>query len=285
MDAAAIEVRPISPAIGAEVVGVDLSRELGNAAFDAVHRAFIDHGALFFRDQDLTPASLVAFARRFGSLNIHPMMKGLDGHPEVLEIVKNPEDRNNFGGAWHTDLSYLEKPSLGSMLYATELPDLGGDTLFANMYLAYDALSEGMKEMLAPLKAVHSTSIVYTEDTQDQEGIIGSAASMQRRDREREDEEAVHPVVRTHPETGRKALYVNRTFTTRFERMTAAESAPVLQFLFAHLERPEFACRFRWSARTLAFWDNRCTQHYAVNDYHGHRRVMHRVAIEGDRPT
>ena len=281
-----ITIHPVSPALGAEVTGVDLSRGLGAEEFDAVHRALFDHGVVFLRDQDLEPRHLIDFAGRFGPLNVHPMMKPLDGYPAILEIAKNPEDRNNFGGSWHTDLSYLERPALASLLYAKEIPPVGGDTLFASMYLACEALSEGLKGLLSGLRAVHDTRRIYTPDAQRRsEGTIGDAASMRRNRPEDQHEEAVHPVLRTHPETGRKALYVNCNFTSRFEDMTEAESAPLLDFLFTHLQRPEFTCRFRWSEGAVALWDNRCTQHYALNDYHGHRRVMHRVSIEGDRPV
>ena len=251
-----------------------------------MHQALLDHGVVFLRDQNLEPRDLIGFAGRFGPLNVHPMMKPLDGYPAILEIAKNPEDRNNFGGSWHTDLSYLERPVLASLLYAREIPPVGGDTLFANMYLAYEVLSEGLKGLLSELRAVHDTRRIYTPDAQHRsEGTIGDATSMQRSRPEDQHEEAVHPVVRTHPETGRKALYVNCNFTSRFEDMTEAESAPLLDLLFAHLPRPEFTCRFQWSEGAVALWDNRCTQHYALNDYHGHRRVMHRVSIEGDRPA
>ena len=281
-----ITIHPVSPALGAEVAGVDLSRRPGAEEFEAVHRALLDHGVVFLRDQDLQPRDLIDFAGRFGPLNVHPMMKPLDGYPAILEIAKNPEDRNNFGGSWHSDLSYLERPALASLLYARKLPPVGGDTLFANMYLAYEALSDGLKRLLSELRAVHDTRRIYTPDAQGRSGgMIGDAASMRRNRADDRHEEAVHPAVRTHPETGRKALYVNCNFTSRFEDMTEAESAPLLDFLFAHLQRPEFTCRFRWSEGAVALWDNRCTQHYALNDYHGHRRVMHRVSIEGDRPV
>ena len=281
-----ITVHPVSPALGAEVAGVDLSRRLGAEEFDTVHRALLDHGVVFLRDQEVQPRDLVDFAARFGPLNVHPMMKPLDGYPAILEIVKNPEDRHNFGGSWHTDLSYLARPALASLLYAREIPPVGGDTLFASMYLAYEALSDGLKGLLSGLRAVHDTRRIYTPDAQRRlGGTIGDAASMRRNRPEDQHEEAVHPVVRTHPETGRRALYVNCNFTSRFEDMTEAESAPLLDFLFTHLQRPEFTCRFRWTEGAVALWDNRCTQHYALNDYHGYRRVMHRVSIEGDRPA
>ena len=280
-----ITIQPLSPALGAELGGVDLARRLGDDEFGAVHRALLSHGVVFLRDQALKPQDLIDFANRLGPLNVHPMVRPLDGYPAVLEIVKNPEDRNNFGGSWHTDLSYLERPALASLLYAKEVPAVGGDTLFANMYLAYEALSGGLKRVLDGLHAVHSTRMIYTPDAQESGGTIGAAASMPRSRPDDRHEETVHPVVRTHPETGRKALYVNCNFTVRFRDMTGAESAPLLGFLFAHLERPEFTCRFRWTKGAVALWDNRCTQHYALNDYHGHRRVMQRVSVEGERPV
>ena len=280
-----ITIQPVSPAVGAEIAGVDLARPLSDEAFATVRKALLAHGVVFLRDQALNPQDLVDFASRFGPLNVHPMMRPLAGFPTVLEIVKNPEDRNNFGGSWHTDLSYLERPALATLLYAKEIPPIGGDTLFANMYLAYEALSAGLKRVLDDLRAVHDTRMIYTPDAQVSGGTIGDAASMPRARPEDRHEEAIHPVVRSHPETGRKALYVNCNFTVRFEGMSEAESAPLLGFLFAHLQRPELTCRFRWTEGAAALWDNRCTQHYALNDYHGHRRVMQRVSVEGDRPV
>ena len=280
-----LTIKPLTTALGAEVEGVDLGAGLeDDDVFDEVHRAFLAHQVLFFRDQKLTPEAQAGLARRFGPPIVHPMMQSLAGYPEILEVVKEPEDRNNFGGEWHTDLSFLERPPLGSMLYALEVPEVDGDTLFANMYLAYEALSEGMRALLGELRAVHGTAKVYHETAQE-DGIIGNPDSMPQRQRNDEPEVSEHPVVRTHPQTGRKALYVNSSFTLRFSEMTEEESKPLLDYLLDHAARPEFTCRFRWSAGTLAFWDNRCAQHYALNDYPGQRRVMHRIAIEGDRPV
>lgn len=282
-----ISVQPMAGALGAEVFGVDLA-DLADDGFEGLKSAFLERRVLAFRDQgDLSPAALTAFAERFGTPIVHPMMKSLDGHPAVLAIVKNPEDRNNFGGSWHTDLSYLERPAMASVLHGVEIPPYGGDTLFACMYEAYAALSDGMKAMLDGMQAVHNTSLIYTDGAQQAgQGTIGESGSMQRRGPAEQDPgDVIHPVVRTHPETGRKALYVNCNFTTRFVGMTEAESAPMLQYLFRHAERPEFICRLRWRPGTVAIWDNRCAQHYAMNDYFGHRRVMRRVAIEGERPT
>lgn len=278
---AGIEIEPIAGALGAEIHGVDLCEDLSNAAFDAVHRAFLDHQVIFFRGQKgLTPERQKAFARRFGSLNVHPYVAGMADHPELLEIIKEPHETGNFGGGWHSDMSFLEEPALGSVLYAEEVPPHGGDTLFASQTRAYEALSDGMKAMLDGLKAVHSASREYSA-----RGASAQArASMSAREAP-DAPEFEHPVVRTHPETGRKGLYVNPAFTLRFAGMTRRESRPLLDFLFDHSREERFTCRFRWSEGAVAFWDNRCCWHYALNDYHGYRRHMRRATINGDRPA
>lgn len=276
-----IDVKPVAGALGAEIEGADLSADLDNETFDDIHQAFLDHQVIFFRDQHLTPEIHKAFGRRFGTLNIHPYVKGMDGHPEIMEIVKEPGEQINFGGGWHSDMSFLEKPALGSMLYAREVPAYGGDTLFASQYLAYETLSGGMKALLDGLTAVHSAEREY--------GRAGHSAqtreSMQVDQAGDDVPSYLHPVVRTHPETGRKALYVNRAFTIKFKDMTRTESRPLLDFLCDHATREEFTCRFRWTENALAFWDNRCVQHFALNDYHGQRRHMQRVTIDGDKPS
>jgi taurine dioxygenase len=275
-----ITVKPISGALGAEIEGVDLSKELSNETFDDIHQAFLDHVVIFFRDQHLTHDQHKAFGRRFGTLNIHPYVKGMDGHPEIMQIVKEPEDRINFGGGWHSDMSFLEEPALGSILYAREVPPYGGDTLWANQYLAYETLSSGMKKMLEGLKAVHTAKGEYSErgaSAQKRKGMEVATADDDTPSFE-------HPVVRTHPETGRKALYVNPAFTEKFVGMTRRESRPLLNFLFEHCTQEPYTCRFRWTKNAIAFWDNRAAQHFALNDYHGHRRHMERVTVNGDRP-
>ena len=279
-----LRITPLTTALGAEIHGVDLRRTLSSAEFAAIEQAFLTHQVLFFRDQELAPGELMSYAKRFGEPIVHPMVASMAGFPGILEIVKNPADRNNFGGSWHTDLSYLQRPASISLLHATEVPDIGGDTLFANMYLAYEALSQGMKNMLSSLRAVHDTTLIYLADAQQSSGTIGDAGSMNRIRPADDHETALHPVVRTHPQTRRQALYVNCNFTVRFEEMTRAESQPLLDYLFTHLSRAEFTCRFKWTSATVAMWDNRCAQHYALNDYHGQRRVVRRVAIEGERP-
>ena len=284
MTYARIEVRPIAGALGAEIGGVDLSKDLDNQTFAEVHQALLDHLVIFFRNQTLTPEQHKAFGRRFGRLDVHEFVRGLDSHPEIIEIVKEPEERGlNFGGVWHSDVTYQEKPALGSILYALEVPLYGGDTMFANQYLAYESLSDGMKRMLDGLKAMHSAGRAYGTRGSDEYRELRHQ-SMRIDAREEAHREMEHPVVRTHPETGRKSLFVNGVFTTRFAGMTEEESRPLLDYLFRHAVRPEFTCRFRWEPGSVAFWDNRCTQHFALNDYHGFRRRMHRVTVCGDRP-
>lgn len=275
-----IAVRPIAGALGAEIGGVDLAKSLDNQTFAEIHQALLDNLVIFFRDQTLTPAQHKDFGRRFGELDIHDYVGGIDGHPEIIPVIKEAEERGkNFGGIWHSDVTYQEKPALGSVLYALETPPYGGDTLFANQYLAYETLSDGMKAMLAGMKAVHSAVKAYGPERE-----RGRYKSIKVDAREEAKQEMVHPVVRTHPESGRKGLFINDVFTLRFDGWTEAESQPLLQFLYQHAVRPEFTCRFRWQDRSVAFWDNRCTQHFALNDYHGHRRAMHRVTVSGDRP-
>ena len=278
-----ITVEPIAGALGAEIAGVDLSRPLDNQCFAEIHRAFLDHLVIFFRDQDLAPDAVLAFARRFGPIARYPFVKDMDGHPGITEIVKTESDTLNFGGLWHTDTTYQAKPPLGSMLYAREVPPRGGDTMFGNMYLAYDALSDGMKAMLDPLRAVFTAALRAQGGVNARAKIAEQTGKGQNRDKL--DMEGEHPVIRTHPETGRKAIYVSKAHTSHFVGMTPEESAPILKFLYDHMSRSEFTCRFRWQVGSLALWDNRCAQHYALNDYQGYRRLMHRVTFEGDIPV
>jgi len=273
-----IEVRPIAGAIGAELSGVDLSAPLDDDAVALIRRAWLDHLVIFFRDQELPPAEFLAFARRLGEPIEYPFVMGIDGFPEITPVVKLEHERVNFGGLWHSDTSYLDEPPMGTMLVAREVPPHGGDTLFANMYLAYETLSPGMRRLLDGLVAVNSSAKADTTKTREDRMRDGANPAA------RKEYIAEHPVVRTHPETGRKALYVNGGHTVRFKDMTEEESAGLLRFLFAHQTRPEFTCRFRWEKGSLAVWDNRCAQHNPINDYHGYRRVMHRVTLAGDRP-
>ncbi|MCG8562858.1 MAG: TauD/TfdA family dioxygenase [Hyphomicrobiales bacterium] len=278
----AIEVVPLTGALGAEVRGVDLSQSLSNRVKSQIHQAFLDHLMIFFRDQTLEPERHVEIARQFGKPAIYPFLKGLDSAPEINVLLKTEADTVNFGGVWHSDTAYKDCPDMGTLLYAHEVPLAGGDTLFANMYMAYEALSDGMKAMIDGLVAANNSDKSY---------IGGRAAGLRKLEgmkgdmKDRIDTlEAEHPVVRTHPETGRRSLYVNAAHTLRFKDMTQEESKPLIDYLCAHAVQPEFTCRLRWQPGTLAVWDNRCTQHFAVNDYSGHRRLMHRVTIEGDRP-
>ena len=268
----------IGPAIGAEISGVNLAEALDDDIIAEIHAAWLRYQVVFFRDQNITPAQQLAFARRFAEIDRYPFVKGLDAYPEIIPVLKREHETVNFGGVWHSDTAYLEQPALGAILYAKELPPLGGDTLWANMYLAYERLSAGMQDLLDGLIAVNTSNKAAVNQTRAERiRDNGSAA-------ESEVFTAEHPVVRTHPETGCKLLYVNRAHTVRFKDMSEAESAPLLNYLCEHLSRPEFCCRFRWSIGALAFWDNRCTQHYPLNDYHGYRRLLHRVSLKGDKP-
>jgi taurine dioxygenase len=281
-----IDVTPLSPAIGAEISRVDLSKALDDETFAEIHRAFLDHLVIFFRDQHITADQHKAFGSRFGPLYVYreyphavQRINRVEGHPEILIFNKEKEDKVNVGGRWHSDVTFEECPPLGSVLYAKDIPPSGGDTLFANMYLAYDALSDKMKEVVDGLVAIHSDSFVLNPlsraERAEAELRTGEGAPEIRNE---------HPVVRTHPESGRKALFVNGFYTVGLKGMTQQESDPILQFLYQHCVRPEFTCRFRWQTNSIAVWDNRCSQHYALNDYHGFRREVHRVTINGDRP-
>jgi taurine dioxygenase len=273
-----LEVKKIAGALGAEVHGVDLSKPLSRENVAEIRGYFLEHLVIFFRDQNLTAEQFLAFSRTMGRPVEYPLVKGLPDHPEIIQVMKLEHERVNFGGMWHSDTEYLETPPMGTMLLAREVPPVGGDTLFANQYLAYAALSPGMRKMLEGLVGVNTSAKADASRTR--EDRIKSDA----REDAKKEYLAEHPVVRTHPETGRKALYVNPAHTLRFKDMTEAESAPLLNFLFQHQIQPEFTCRFRWEVGSLAFWDNRCAQHNPVNDYHGYRRVMHRITLGGDAP-
>ena len=253
-------------------------RDLADATVGAIRQALLDHLVIFFRDQELSPERFLSLARRFGTAIEYPFVKGIEGFPEIINVTKLEHETINFGGVWHSDTTYLEEPPMATLLVAREVPDAGGDTLFANQYLAYETLSEKLRGLLAGLRGVSSSAKADASRTrEDRIRTDGSAAA-------RKLLVAEHPAVRTHPETGRKALYVNRAHTVGFAGMTEEESAPLLEYLFRHQIRPEFTCRFRWTAGALAIWDNRCAQHYAVNDYAGRRRIMQRITLAGDRP-
>ena len=274
----ALDIRPIAGALGAEIEGVALDGALDEATVAAIRRALLDHLVIFFRDQELPPERFLALARRFGAPVEYPFVRGIEGYPEIIQVAKFEHETVNFGGIWHSDTTYLERPPMGTLLVAREVPQAGGDTLFANQYLAYETLSSGMKRLLDGLRAVNSSARADVSRTREDRIRSDPAGAA------RQELVAEHPVVRTHPETGRKALYVNIAHTVRFVGMTEAESAPILGFLFEHQTRPEFTCRFAWAPGSLAFWDNRAAQHNPVNDYHGQRRVMHRITLAGDLP-
>lgn len=268
---------------GAEISGVDASRPLDAETVAALRRALAEHCVIFLRDQELTPDQQKAFARHFGPLAQTPFIQPLDGHPEMMRIVREAEEKKklNFGGRWHSDMTFSPEPVLGTCLYARESPPIGGDTIWTNQMLAFDALSPGMQRMLERLTVMHSAKRsygpqgAYADDDLKSMRIEVSEAGLR---------EQPHPCVRTHPETGRKILFVNWVYAIRFQDMTEEESAPLLEFLNRHSQRPEFQIRFRWRKGSLALWDNRSTQHIAVNDYAGYRRVMDRLTIAGDRP-
>ena len=272
-----IQAIPVSPALGAEIGGVDLSQPLGDDVIAEIRQAWLEYRVVFFRDQDITPEQHLAFARRFGDLATYPMVKGLDDYPEIAPVIKLEHQTVNFGGIWHSDTTYLPQPPMGAILVARELPPKGGDTLFANMVMAYEALPEAMKERLSGLIAINSSAKDHVaksrEDRQKDMDDVPEPLS------------AEHPAVRTHPETKLKSLYVNRGHTVGFKGIAEDESAPLLEELFEHQTRGEFTCRFQWRPGSIAFWDNRSAQHNPINDYHGHKRVMHRITLAGDVPV
>ncbi len=270
-----MQVRKYSSGCGASVTGIDLAR-FSEAEKHELWKAFLEHGVLFFVDQRLTPEDHIAFAKRLGSIVINKFFPENSEHPEIAEVRKEKEQRTNIGGGWHADHSYDEAPALGSILVARELPEAGGDTMFANMYAAYDSLSDGLKRTLATLRAKHSNRHLYGAQGLYRKSDLGAQLKG-----EEGVGDAVHPAVITHPESGRKALYVNPGHTLHFEGWSAGESQALLQYLYAQATRPELTCRFRWAPGSVAFWDNRCSWHYAINDYHGERRLMHRITLAG----
>ena len=272
-------IEPLAGALGAEVRGVNL-RTVGD--WGEIDRAFLQYSVLVFRDQQIEPRDLMQIGGHFGPPCHYPFVTGLEGFPFIFEVVKEELETVNFGGNWHSDTTYLEQPPLATLLYALETPARGGDTLFSSSYAAYDALSDGMREMVGKLIGVNSSSLKVTGGRRKMHSTIGSmkVQGMEEADRY----EAEHPVVRTHPDTGRKALYLSRSHTIHFKDMSEEESRPLIEMLQAHQIRPEFTCRVRWAPGTLTVWDNRCTQHCAVNDYHGQRRRMRRLTVGAQTP-
>ena len=266
------EPRPLSPSIGAELHGIDLRQELSDEAIAEVRRALLDYKVIFFRDQHLTRAQHIAFARRFGELEIHPATPREQPDREILRIEHGPDNKGKEN-AWHSDVTWRAEPSLGSILRSYEVPPIGGDTLFADMCAAYDGLEPAMQRFVCGLTALHDIARVFADR------LGKSAAELRAKYPVQE-----HPVIRTHPETGRRLIYVNTAFTVRIVGVSAKESDWLLGHLYAQAAIPEYQCRFRWTPNALAFWDNRACQHYAVSDYFPARRVMERATIKGDRP-
>ena len=279
-----IEVERIAGSLGAEVRGVDLGEDLPDAVVAEIRQALLENLVIFFRDQTLTPETQLRFARRWGEIHLHPYMQGMEDYPEVLEIVKTPQDKKNFGGSWHSDQMFTARPAMGTILYGKEIPSAGGDTMWTNQYLAYDSLSEGMRRMLDPLKAVSRGDNFSSHDGKTRKEYYADKISMKVKDPGSTQTVTTHPLVRTHPETGRRALFIGG-HVHRFEDMTEGESRPLIDFLMQHSTRPEHTCRFRWKSGSLAFWDNRCAQHFAINDYPAETRIMHRITICGDTPS
>jgi taurine dioxygenase len=271
-----IEAQPVAGSLGAEIRGVNVAAALDDAVIAEIRQALLDHLVIFFRDQKLTPHEQLAFAKRFGEPMEYPQLKGLPECPMITPVVKLEHEHINFGGVWHSDTTYLTQPPMASMLYAVEIPPYGGDTLFANQYQAYETLSEGLRKTLDDLIGVNTSTKADASKTRE-ERLRTAGVEMKVLVGE-------HPVVRTNPETGRRALFVNIGHTAHFKGWTEEESRPLLEYLFEHQVKPEFTCRFQWQPGSVAFWDNRCAQHNAVNDYAGFRRIMHRVTLAGDTP-
>jgi taurine dioxygenase len=269
-----LALQPLSPTIGAELSGVDLGADLDDETIAEVRRALLEYKVVFFRDQHISTEQHLDFARRFGELETHPFAPQKDGYPEVLLLEKN-EQMGGYENVWHSDVTWRLKPSLGSVLRARTVPEVGGDTLFCDMYAAYEGLDEDVRASLDGLRAVHDFTRTFGR-TLDPEALA---------QKQKEFPAAEHPVVRTHPETGRKALYVNAAFTSHVLGMTRDESRRLLDLLYRQATVPEYQCRFRWRTDSVAFWDNRAVQHYAASDYWPQRRVMERVTIVGDTPV
>ena len=270
-----MKIVPLNGGCGAEVQGVDLNA-MSDVEVEAVSDAQAEHGVVFFRDQSLPPDRQLAAAERFGAINVNRFFTPVPEEPRVAMVLKEPHHDTNVGGGWHTDHSYDQVPALGSMLHALEVPSQGGDTLFASMYQACEALSPGLRETLEGMRAVHSSRHVFGA-----RGAYAERGDERYENADKATQDAVHPVIIRHPRSGRAALYVNPGFTLRFDGWTDLESRPLLDYLYRVAARPEHTCRFAWRVGSVAFWDNRATWHYALNDYPGERRLMHRVTIDG----
>lgn len=278
-----ISVTPLTGVLGAEIEGIDLTSELSGRVIEELEHAFAQHSVIVFRNQNIQPEDQKRFTRMFGEFGVEPYVKTMPDHPEVIEVVKDKSEIGvkNFGGNWHSDWSFQDAPPRATILHAKEVPPYGGDTLFANMYLAYETLSPGMRRMLDGMRVMHSARRPYGVDNK----LFGNAKrAMTIINTEEAHAEHAHPAVRTVPESGRKALFVNPVYAIRFEDMTERESRPLLDFLNDHATRVEFTCRVRWQPGTLTMWDNRCVQHNAMNDYDGFSRRLHRTTVAGAVP-
>jgi taurine dioxygenase len=274
-----MHIRKIAGALGAELSGIALTKPLSAEQAAEVRQALLEHQVIFMRRQPLTPQQFLEFAQAMGEPIEYPFVKGVDGFPFIIEVKKLKHERSNFGGVWHSDTTYLEEPPMGSMLLSRTVPPYGGDTLFANQYLAYEALSAEMRRVVDPMIGISTSAKADVSRTrEDRIKSDGKTENLR-------EYRAEHPVVRTHPETGRKALYVNCAHTAGIKGMSDEESAPLLRFLFEHQVKPEFTCRWAWEPDSIAFWDNRCAQHNPVNDYHGFERVMLRITLRGTKPV
>ena len=273
-----INVKPLSGNIGAEIDGVNL-KKISKEQFKEIKIVFGKYGVIFFRNQNLSPEEEIIFAELWGEININRFFTNLEGYPKIALVSKEPDQKKNIGGAWHTDHTYDLEPAMGSILFAHQVPKKGGDTLFSSMYAAYETLSDGLKDTLKNMYGRHSSRHVFgTSRAESNDDTVGRIINS---DKAKQD--AIHPVVITHPQTGKKALFVNPTFTLGFDGWSDEESKPLLNYLYSHATKPEFTCRFKWEEGSIAFWDNRSTWHLAVNDYHGQRRLMHRITINGTR--
>ena len=274
-----MRIQQISPSCGAYVSGLDVSKKLPIKQIRRLREIWLKHKVIIIRDQSLSSTQYLAFAKQLGTPDIYPFLTGLEGFPEITPVLKQETEKVNFGGVWHSDTTYQPCPPMATMLYAMELPPLGGDTLFANQVQAYESLSDGLKDTLAKL------NIVCRPDKAVAMATRADRIAEQGRDTSKDNLVGIHPVIRTHPETGKKALYVNQAHSCHFQGWSMEESNGLLNFLYAHQIRQEFQCRHVWHQGDLAIWDNRCTLHYPVNDYHGHRRLLHRITLKGDKPV
>jgi taurine dioxygenase len=273
-----IKIKKVSNAIGVIIEGIQLDENLDENTISEIYDIFLKHQVIFFRKQNFKPESLISFAKKIGTPIIYPFVKGLDSFPEITPILKKETDVNNFGGIWHSDTTYQDEPPKGTMLYALEVPEFGGDTEFSNQYLAYDTLSDEMKIFLEKKKALNISA--KSKVTKTRSDVLKHSSLGMKNNKL----EAVHPVVRTHPETKKRTLYINEAHTTHFIGMSEEESMPILKYLFKHQVNSKFTCRYKWKRGSVAIWDNRCTLHNPINDYQGSRRLMHRITFQGDKP-